>query len=211
MEKRAALESALSQLRLTHPAVPHLRDFQVTHRPFQANYVSCSPWPLTFLNNKTSDGHLRERLRWRWSPPHHVRSPNWIRQKYADDHAWSPIASRCGLPNFRLRCTLYLNRVHNTDCGPAYPNRDSAARGLPEIGFNSPCWQPGVKYIQMAPSPPWSKVKIQNSFKMRRRHILWFGHNLANRSQWPKLSQRPQILVCNVEFLASKKVVKSLN
>ena len=53
MERRAALESALSHLRLTHPAVPHLRDFQVTHRPFQASYVSCSPWSLTFLNNKT--------------------------------------------------------------------------------------------------------------------------------------------------------------
>ena len=34
MERRAALESALSQLRLTHPAVPHLRNFQVTHMPF---------------------------------------------------------------------------------------------------------------------------------------------------------------------------------
>ena len=153
MERRAALESALSQLRLTHPAVPHLRNFQVTHMPFQANYVSCSPWPLTFLNNKTSDGHIRERLRRRWSPPHHVRSANWIRQKYADAHAWSPIASRCGLPNFRLRCTLYLNRVHNADCGPANPYRDSAARGLPETGFNSPCWQPGVKYIQNHPLP----------------------------------------------------------
>ena len=34
MERRAALDSALSQLRLTHPAVPHLRNFQVTHMPF---------------------------------------------------------------------------------------------------------------------------------------------------------------------------------
>ena len=128
MEMRAALESALSQLRLTHPAVPHLRDFQVTHKPFQANYVSCSPWPLTFLNNKTSDGHLRERLRWRWSPPHHVRSPNWIRQKYADAHAWSPIASRCGLPNFshKLFPTLHFSRHICTKimislCGPFSP------------------------------------------------------------------------------------------
>ena len=40
MERRVALESALSNLRLTHPSVPPLRDFQVTFRP--SNFSSAA-------------------------------------------------------------------------------------------------------------------------------------------------------------------------
>ena len=60
MARRAALESALSGVRLSYPAVPQLREFQVTVRPFDTRYFSYSPcnfFPTTY----SSDGHLGER------------------------------------------------------------------------------------------------------------------------------------------------------
>ena len=53
MERRVALESALSGLRLSNPAVPQHRDFQAASGPFHTSY--------------SSDGHLRERSGY-WSP-----------------------------------------------------------------------------------------------------------------------------------------------
>ena len=66
MERRGALLSALSQLRLAHPALPQLRDFQVNLGPFHTRLTK-----LLIMSSKLSlVGHIGECPGSKWSQPH---------------------------------------------------------------------------------------------------------------------------------------------
>ena len=54
MSKREALLSALAQLRVAHPTLPQLRDFQVSPGPFHAICIQ--------LITMSSVGHIAERI-----------------------------------------------------------------------------------------------------------------------------------------------------
>ena len=54
MSKREALLSALAQLRVAHPTLPQLRDFQVSPGPFHAVCIQ--------LITMSSVGHIAERI-----------------------------------------------------------------------------------------------------------------------------------------------------
>ena len=143
-----ALESALSNLRVTHPSVPPLRDFQVTFRHSSLHQLPASRmiFPKILL------------FRWTyWSAP---RVPLIPRTSCALCRRASARRCRCCFWDtfclkvtiyFRSGLTLVLNRVYNYDRGPPHPNRAAASGRLQEVGLDSPCWQPGVESIQSAP------------------------------------------------------------
>ena len=89
MERRGALLSALSQLRLAHPALPQLRDFQVSRCP-----LSCNKLIIMF-----SVGHLGMCPLPGWSKTHSLRPANRVWQDFANVAARSPLASRCWKSN----------------------------------------------------------------------------------------------------------------
>ena len=87
MSKREALLSALAQLRVAHPALPQLRDFQVSRRPFHAVRIQ--------LVTMSSVGHTAECFGSRWSKSYPLRSAYGLWEDHAHVAAGPPFASRC--------------------------------------------------------------------------------------------------------------------
>ena len=92
MSKREALLSALAQLRVAHPALPLLRDFQVSPGPLQA---VCIQQQQYVFNTMSSVGYTAECFGSRWSKPYPLRSAYGLWEDHAHAAAGPPFASRC--------------------------------------------------------------------------------------------------------------------
>ena len=92
MSKREALLSALAQLRVAHPALPQLRDFQVSPGPLQA---VCIQQQQYVFNTMSSVGYTAECFGSRWSKPYPLRSAYGLWEDHAHAAAGPPFASRC--------------------------------------------------------------------------------------------------------------------
>ena len=90
MERRGALLSALSQLRLAHPALPELREFQVNLGPFHTRLAKL----LKMISIFSLVGHTGKCPGSKWSQPHPLCFAYRLRQVASDAFARSPLASR---------------------------------------------------------------------------------------------------------------------
>ena len=149
MEKREALLNALSQLRSAHPALPQLRDFQVSPGNMYSANHNVSSWTSCWVH--------------------------WMRAIRITSSALCPraLGRPCPCCCLVTSCLQVLEfqtwnsmlficyRLSYNDPGASHHNRASASGGLWEAGLNCNCWQPG------------EHLKLPNTLLWRHCSVLW--------------------------------------